>query len=155
MLRRTRRGRAMAPATPRISAMPALPTLDRAAMLCIDNEPSVLDGMRTLLDGWGCRTLLAAGVTDALRIDRADLARLDLMIVDYHLDAEADGLRCIEALRRHCGVALPAILITADRSAGVREAALAQGLHVLHKPIKPAALRALVTRIIATRQAAE
>lgn len=140
---------------PRAGTVAALPNLEHATILCIDNEPGVLDGMRTLLAGWGCRTHLATGLADALRIDRAALARCDLMIVDYHLDADADGLQCVDALRRHCGAAIPAVMITADRSANVRAAAVAHGLHVLNKPIKPAAMRALITRIIATHQAAQ
>ena len=148
------RGRVVAPPT-RARPPVALPALERAVMLCIDNEPSVLDGMRTLLEGWGCRALLAAGMAEALRIDDAELAQVDVLIVDYHLDADADGLHCIEALRGRVGAVLPAILITADRSADLKEAALARGLHVLNKPIKPAVLRALITRMVATRQAAE
>jgi signal transduction histidine kinase len=140
---------------PRAGAVAVLPKLEHATILCIDNESGVLDGMRTLLGGWGCRTYLATGLADAMKIDRAMLAQCDMMIVDYHLDADADGLQCVDALRRHCGAALPAIMITADRSASVRAAALAQGLQVLNKPIKPAAMRALITRIIATQQAAQ
>ena len=34
--------------------------------LCIDNEPSVLDGMETLLRGWGCDVIKAAGLALAL-----------------------------------------------------------------------------------------
>ena len=36
------------------------------AALCIDNEPSVLDGMETLLRGWGCEVLKASNLTEAL-----------------------------------------------------------------------------------------
>jgi CheY-like chemotaxis protein len=133
----------------------ALPSLAGASLLCIDNEPGVLDGMRMLLQGWGCRVHLAAGLAEALRLDPALLATLDAIIVDYHLDAEADGLRCLDVMRQRCATIAPAILITADRSAAVREAADRHGLHVLNKPIKPAVLRALVTRIIAAQEAAE
>ena len=38
---------------------------------------------------------------------------------------------------------VPAILITADRSPELKERALKAGIRVLHKPLKPAALRAL------------
>ena len=34
--------------------------------LCIDNEPSVLDGMKTLLSGWGCDVITAPDLEDAL-----------------------------------------------------------------------------------------
>ena len=60
---------------------------------------------------------------------------------------------------RRCGRAfgaeLPAILATADRSPEVREAALGAGVSVLHKPVKPAQLRALLSRCRTMRAAAE
>jgi CheY-like chemotaxis protein len=49
---------------------------------------------------------------------------------------------------------LPAILITADRSPAVREAARAQGVQVLNKPLKPAALRAMLAQWRVLRVAA-
>ena len=30
-----------------------------STVLCIDNEPTVLDGMETLLGGWGCEVIKA------------------------------------------------------------------------------------------------
>jgi CheY-like chemotaxis protein len=50
---------------------------------------------------------------------------------------------------------VPAILITADRSRHVREEAQAGGVHLLNKPIKPAALRALMMQWRVQRVAAE
>jgi CheY-like chemotaxis protein len=64
-------------------------------------------------------------------------------LVDYHLD-RGNGLEVIAALRARCGADMPAVLITADRDAQVRDAARAAGVSVLHKPLKPAALRALI-----------
>jgi CheY-like chemotaxis protein len=58
-------------------------------------------------------------------------------------------------LRRRAGRDIPAILITADRSAAVRDEARAAGTHVLHKPIKPASLRALIAQWQVQRVAAE
>lgn len=34
-------------------------------LLCIDNEPAILDGMRMLLSGWGCQVITAASLTEA------------------------------------------------------------------------------------------
>ena len=66
------------------------------------------------------------------------------LLVDYHLD-HGNGIEAITELRRRFGD-LPAILITADRSPAVREQARTQGIQILHKPIKPAALRALLAQ---------
>ena len=65
--------------------------------------------------------------------------------VDYHLD-EGNGIEAINGLRRRLGEDLPAILITADRSPKVREEARTEGIQILNKPIKPAALRALLAQ---------
>ena len=54
-----------------------------------------------------------------------------------------------------CVTALPAILITADRSPRVREDARARNIQVLNKPVKPAALRALLAQWRVQRVAAE
>jgi CheY-like chemotaxis protein len=69
----------------------------------------------------------------------------DGLLVDYHLD-DGNGIAAIAELRRRFGSDLPAILITADRSPHVRADARAQGIQLLHKPLKPAALRALLTQ---------
>ena len=74
-----------------------------------------------------------------------DRVTLSGLLVDYHLD-EGNGIDAIVALRRHIGSHLPAILITADRSPHVREEARLRDVPVLNKPVKPAALRALLTQ---------
>jgi Na+/proline symporter/signal transduction histidine kinase/ActR/RegA family two-component response regulator len=121
--------------------------------LCVDNEPSVLDGMETLLRGWGCQVFKAADLEFALTALSENPSQPDGLLVDYHLD-QGNGIEAIAVLRRRYGD-LPAILITADRSPAVREQARADGIQVLHKPIKPAALRALMAQWRALRVAAE
>ena len=120
--------------------------------LCIDNEPAVLDGMETLLRGWGCDVIKASDLDGAL----AAIARTKMMpnglLVDYHLD-RGNGIEAIVALRQRCGD-VPAILITADRSPTVREQSRTEGIQVLHKPIRPAALRALLAQWRVMRVAA-
>jgi Na+/proline symporter/CheY-like chemotaxis protein len=123
------------------------------AVLCIDNDLKILDGMKTLLGGWGCRVIAAtdlAAAADALRDETTAPAGL---LVDYHLD-RGDGIAAIADLRRRYGSGMPAILVTADRTAAVREAANAQDIQVLNKPIKPAALRALLAQWRVQRVAA-
>ena len=120
--------------------------------LCIDNEPSVLDGMETLLRGWGCDVIKAASLALALTAISESSAVPSGLLVDYHLD-HGNGIEAIIALRRRFGD-LPAILITADRSPDVRELARSEGVQVLHKPLKPAALRALLAQWRVLRVAA-
>ena len=124
------------------------------AVLCVDNERAILDGMERLLGGWGCRVLTAAGLAEALAVLDASGLDPDGLLVDYHLDGD-NGIATIAELRRRLRRDVPAILITADRSAHVREEAQASGVHLLNKPIKPASLRALITQWRVQRVAAE
>jgi Na+/proline symporter/signal transduction histidine kinase len=133
---------------------PGLARLDHLGILCIDNEPAILDGMGLLLEGWGARVVKAAGRTEAEAFLSRPGASVDLVIADYHLD-DATGIEAIETVRARLPD-LPAILVTADRTAEVRAAADRLGTVLLNKPVKPAALRANLMRIpIRQKDAAE
>jgi CheY-like chemotaxis protein len=125
--------------------------LEGLKVLAIDNEPRVLEGMRALFERWGCAVATANGLEEAnAALD--EFGRPDVIIADYHLDSE-DGVAAIRALRERFGRTTPAILVTADRS---REQALREDVLVMNKPLKPAPLRAQLTRYAAlVREAAE
>ena len=142
------------PARPRSAPRLNVGRLDGTVVLCIDNERAILDGMETLLGGWGCRTLIADGLAEALAAIEGSGLEPDGLLVDYHLDG-ANGIAAIAELRRRVGRQIPAILITADRSLHVREEARGEGAHLLNKPIKPASLRALIMQWRVQRVAAE
>jgi Na+/proline symporter/signal transduction histidine kinase/CheY-like chemotaxis protein len=140
-----------------VEALPprALPNLERAVVLCVDNEATALDGMRTLLESWSCQVLVARGRGEAAALALSPQPKPELLIVDYHLDRSADGVDCVEALRRGYNATIPAVIVTADHSPAARSHASSRGLVLLHKPVKPAALRSLLMRLLAARQAAE
>lgn len=140
--------------TPSPRAAAPLATLQGLSVLCIDNDPAILDGMETLLHGWGCEVLKAPGVEEALAMLRERRAAPDVLLIDYHLDA-GDGIEATKKLRWKLGQSLPAVLITADRSKRVRDGAKATEMEVLNKPVRPAALRALLAQCRAARAAAE
>ena len=119
--------------------------LSGITVLCIDNDLTILDGMETLLGGWGCRVLKAPDLATAIAVTGEAKISPDGLLVDYHLD-DGSGVTAIKELRRRFGAGLTAILITADRSPQVREEARVNGVQVLNKPVKPAALRALLTQ---------
>ncbi len=133
---------------------PEAGSLAGTAVLCIDNERAILDGMQRLLGGWGCRVLTALDLAEAHAALDASEVEPDGLLVDYHLGG-GNGVAAIAALRRRTGRHVPAILITADRSASVRDQARAAGAHVLNKPVKPASLRALIAQWQVQRVAAE
>jgi len=119
--------------------------LAKIPVLCIDNDPNVLDGMATLLRGWGCETFQATDLWEAVATLQAAGKSPGGLLVDYHLD-HGNGIEAVAELRRLFGAEIPAVLITADRSPDVREAARTLAIQVLNKPIKPASLRAVMSQ---------
>jgi Na+/proline symporter/signal transduction histidine kinase len=137
---------AVSASTPRRGPVRADPAqLAGMAVLCIDNDPQILDGMEALLGGWGCQVLKASDLPSAIAAIEAVKPILSGLLVDYHLD-NGNGIDAIVELRKRFGADLPAILITADRTPPVRDEARARDVPIVNKPVKPAALRALLAQ---------
>lgn len=122
-------------------------------VLCIDNEPKILEGMDLLLSGWGCEVECAGSVAALDAIVSLKKAPPDLIIADYHL-GDGSGIGAILRLRALYTTSIPALLITADRTPEVRAEAEKQAISVQHKPVRPAVLRAFVTQIASLKRAA-
>jgi signal transduction histidine kinase/Na+/proline symporter/CheY-like chemotaxis protein len=133
---------------PVVAAVPetATPEPPRSRVLVVDNDADVLRGMQALLGGWQCEVLAARDGDEAQRLAAA--AMPDLLLLDFHLDGGDTGL----ALRERLAATLPArpcVIITADHSAEVRDAVAAAGCVLLHKPLKPLALKSVMARLLA------
>lgn len=146
---------AAVPATPVRKPLAAMRhSLEGLTVLAIDNEPKILSGMRTLLGGWECDVLTAESPEAALDKIRESGKTPQILLVDYHLD-EGNGIDAVVQLRWKIGMDLPAVLITADRTPAVRKEARSKNIELLNKPVKPAALRALLTQVSLHATAAE
>lgn len=117
--------------------------MEGALIVVIENEPAIIDGMRTLINGWGANVIAEPDLAGAISaIEKAGQAPTGI-VVDYHLD-QGDGIAAIAAIRSRFGASIPAMLLTADRSPKVREAARAADVAMFNKPLKPASLRAML-----------
>jgi Na+/proline symporter/signal transduction histidine kinase len=126
------------------SATPLSKTpMSGALIVCIENDPTILDGMKTLLTAWDAQVIAVTDPDAAAEAIEAAGGRVTGLLVDYHLD-RGNGVAAIRDIRRRFGETIPAILITADRSPHVRVAAREDNIAVLNKPVKPASLRALL-----------
>ena len=149
------KGSRFAVTVPRVAARQAVAapaTLDAIAnpardklIVVIDDDALVLDGMRGLLQGWGCR-VVTADSHDAALAGLAD--RPNLVISDYFLADGTTGIDVIGRLRSVFAAPIPAFLISGDTtSERMREADLS-GLPLLHKPVNPMALRSMVNQLL-------
>lgn len=124
------------------------PPAARGCVLVVDNDLEVLRGMQALLEGWHCEVLAARDADTALALV---LARTpDLLLLDFHLDGGLTGLQLRERLAERMPDR-PCAIITADHGQDVREAVLAAGCTLLHKPLKPLALKSVMARMLAGR----
>jgi signal transduction histidine kinase/CheY-like chemotaxis protein len=116
------------------------------AILVVDNDPSILAGMRALLENWGHDVITAPG-PDAPEVHAAPSGSLALLLADYHLEDDLTGDVAVARIRALHGADLPAAIVTADRSEEVKAKLAALDLPILTKPVKPAKLRALLQQM--------
>jgi PAS domain S-box-containing protein len=126
----------------------AAPEAPRSRVLVVDNDPSVLKAMGTLLQTWRCEFAAARNAEEAAAAFHSHAP--ELLLLDYHLDGGVTGL----GLREQLGAAalrLPCVIITADHDPATRAAIEAAGCLLLHKPLKPLALKSVMARLMAAR----
>jgi CheY-like chemotaxis protein/two-component sensor histidine kinase len=146
-----------------VSADSALPSFNVAlkdiTVLCIDNDPDVLSGMVELLSAWQCNILAADSRASALAEFANHHNTIDILLVDYQLGyaqnhqqgKQDDGLTLIKDIRHQYNQNLPAILITAATEAGLEQKAKSDNVGYMAKLVKPAALRALMSAMLAKK----
>ncbi|HQS99415.1 MAG: hybrid sensor histidine kinase/response regulator [Hydrogenophilales bacterium 16-64-46] len=118
-----------------------------ALVLLIDDESAILRGMAELFDNWNIDLVTAHSAGEAEQW-LASIERIpDVIVSDYRLPDD-DGLAVIARLRTHFGHNIPAILVTGDTAPETLQRITKAGLPLLHKPLRPAKLRALLTHLI-------
>jgi signal transduction histidine kinase/DNA-binding NarL/FixJ family response regulator len=122
-------------------------------IVVVDDDELVLDGMRGLLQSWGCRVVAAKSDSAALASLADHDLRPDLIISDYQLADGRTGFNAIEHLRHELGAPIPAFLMSGDTAPERLREASASGYHLLHKPIGPATLRATLNHLLRDRRA--
>ncbi|TQF32032.1 two-component hybrid sensor and regulator [Bradyrhizobium sp. UNPA324] len=123
---------------------PGVFAVDGKAILVIADSPIVQEGTGGLLSKWGC-SVVAAGSDEAALVRLAEREqRPDLIISDYHLARGKTGIRAIEQINAAFGSSIPAILISGDTAAEPLRDAKDRGYVLLHKPVDPMQLRAVM-----------
>jgi two-component system, sensor histidine kinase len=142
---------------PGAAEVPSLAIADPAQgkrVIVIDDDALVLDGMRGVLQSWGCEVQTAASGDAALAGLAANDGKPDLIISDSRLTDGETGIEVIERLRQAAGSPIPAFVITGDTAPERLREAAAAGFHLLHKPVSPMALRTTLNHLLRTLGAA-
>ncbi|MCO5763731.1 MAG: hybrid sensor histidine kinase/response regulator [Chromatiaceae bacterium] len=128
---------------------PALAVLPEQALVAfIEDDETILEAMAALFEQWGIELAAGGDVAEA-KADLLELGRApDVILSDYRLRGGRNGIEAINELRAVFGPQIPAALITGDTAPSTIQAISASGLPMLHKPVKPAKLRALLTHLL-------
>jgi CheY-like chemotaxis protein len=118
------------------------------SVVVIDDDALVLDSMRGVLRGWGCRVVTATSEDTALAALWEAERAPDIIISDYRLSDGNTGFDVIERIRRAFGASIPAFLISGDTTPERLREARASGYYLLHKPVLPITLRSVVNQLL-------
>lgn len=119
--------------------------LQQTQVWLLDNDTDVLQAMAQLFTEWGAQVSIAT-TREQLPWQQP---QPDLLVFDYHLDDGDTGIDVLQQVRAHYkNEHLPAIINSADPDETVRERVIAVQALFTPKPIKTAALKRLIKRLI-------
>ena len=109
----------------------------------VEDDPDIREQIRDLMEQWGCKVVAGEYAEDVMR--KLDIAALrpDLLVCDYRLPHGATAIHVIKRMRELWGE-LPAVILTGDTASETLHEIHASGAILLHKPIAPARLRAMM-----------
>lgn len=122
--------------------------LGGARIWVIDNDHAICQGMQTLLEGWDCQVVSAVSLDDLERqVDPAN-SPVDLILADYHLDNDENGVDVVANIngRRHCPA--PVVMITANYTNELKQHIRELGYVLMNKPVKPLKLRSALNHLL-------
>jgi CheY-like chemotaxis protein len=130
------------------AARPPRGTLRAVHVLCVEDDVNILDALRELLTRWEMKVTGVDTPAKARAAIREQ--RVDVVLADYHLHGEPLGLDVLlELTSQACdGQPIRGALITADAKPDLAQTARGHGFPLLRKPVRPAALRALIAGLV-------
>lgn len=114
-------------------------------VLVVDDDLLVRNGTAGLLSSWGCIVSEAGSLEEVNRFSAEDA--FDLVVCDYRLP-DGNGLELADCIDTHCEIKPAFILISGDTSPEVLQEVVAKGHHLLHKPVRPAKLRSMLSFVL-------
>ncbi|MGE5105897.1 MAG: ATP-binding protein [Betaproteobacteria bacterium] len=123
------------------------------AILVVDDDPIAMAGSAALLETLGGRVARAANAGEAEAAMRAIGATPVLVLCDLWLADERGGIALLRRLRAIAAGPMEGVLVSGDTRPETIQLARDAGLSLLHKPVSPARLRALVTQFAASHRA--
>ena len=126
--------------------------LSQAIVLLIEDDKPVLDATTHLLKSWNCSVISATSPKKALEILATSSIVPNIIIADYRLPGELDGVEVITHIELLLGKAVPSIIITGESELSEIREVSDMGYLVLRKPVRPGKLRSLINHFVSQNQ---
>lgn len=131
-----------------VSHEPIATAIQNLDVMIIDDEQPILDAMYTLFSDWNCRARVFSSPLEA-RSEISDKKCLpDLIITDYRLNEQTNGIEVIAQLRQLLEHDVPAIIISGDTDPLLLEKIQNEDFYLLHKPVNIAKLRKVIASLL-------
>jgi CheY-like chemotaxis protein len=116
-------------------------------VLLIDDERAIREATYQLLVPLNVEVIMAATIAEAVALATSAGGRVDMILSDWRLRGQENGVEAVRAVRAVTGDSTPAVLITGDTSPELLRRAHESGLVVLHKPLQPRQLIRLIKHL--------
>lgn len=120
------------------------------SVLVIDDDAAALNAMQKLLAAWGCDVTTAQTSDEAARRLVGLSPPAEIVICDYNLNGAETGVDVLRRLISRVPQPVAAILVTADDDMAALRLDGTIRYPILHKPVRPAKLRSLMTHLLAS-----
>jgi len=114
--------------------------------LVVDDEALVLVGLRTMLEALGWEVVAAKSGPEAVDL-LAGRTAPDIIIADYRLRDGETGVSVIRQIHGRCDRPIPALVLTGDTSPDRILECQRSGFRLLHKPVTPQTLEAVLAEM--------
>ena len=114
--------------------------------MVIEDDPTTLDILESMLDNANCTPLLAQNSEEALALlkDKEELP--DLILSDYRLNKDENGISTIQSIWDVLGKNIPAIMITGDTCPLLAKKVRKRGIMIMYKPLSKGLLSHALNR---------
>jgi len=116
-------------------------------VILIDDERAIREATRELLVPMNVNVIAAGTIAEAVALVTSSGEQIDMILSDWRLRGQENGIDAVRAVRSVTGEATPAVLITGDTSPDLLRLAHESGLVVLHKPLQPRQLVRLIKHL--------
>ncbi|MDP2804516.1 MAG: ATP-binding protein, partial [Gallionellaceae bacterium] len=121
---------------------------DSLMVLVVDDDPLVRKSTQGIIESWGCHVSMAASLAQVKEVhSKTDY---DLIICDYRLP-DGNGIEMSDWIQANFNIQPAFILISGDTSPEILQSVSEKGIHLLHKPVRPAKLRSLIQHLISDK----